>query len=88
MQSVRVVPADDDDDDQATEMNNTFTGLCGRFCRVRCFPCPCMLGFCQLHHAFVTMGSSLPMLPPACQEGKTLSLCIACCNCHVLATVS
>ncbi|XP_029689305.1 membrane-associated guanylate kinase, WW and PDZ domain-containing protein 1-like isoform X4 [Takifugu rubripes] len=26
MQSVRVVPADDDDDDQATEMNNTFTG--------------------------------------------------------------
>lgn len=28
MQSVRVVPADDDDDDQATEMNNTFTGSC------------------------------------------------------------
>lgn len=26
MQSVRVVPADDDDDDQATEMNNSFTG--------------------------------------------------------------
>ncbi|XP_077445159.1 membrane-associated guanylate kinase, WW and PDZ domain-containing protein 1-like isoform X10 [Stigmatopora argus] len=26
MQSVRVVPADDDNDDQASEMNNTFTG--------------------------------------------------------------
>ncbi|XP_077422675.1 membrane-associated guanylate kinase, WW and PDZ domain-containing protein 1-like isoform X4 [Vanacampus margaritifer] len=26
MQSVRVVPADDDDDDPASEMNNTFTG--------------------------------------------------------------
>ncbi|XP_037832890.1 membrane-associated guanylate kinase, WW and PDZ domain-containing protein 1-like isoform X4 [Kryptolebias marmoratus] len=26
MQNVRVVPADDDDDDQATEMNNSFTG--------------------------------------------------------------
>ncbi|XP_061687482.1 membrane-associated guanylate kinase, WW and PDZ domain-containing protein 1-like isoform X4 [Syngnathoides biaculeatus] len=26
MQSVRVVPADDDDDDRALEMNNTFTG--------------------------------------------------------------
>ncbi|MEQ2292208.1 Membrane-associated guanylate kinase, WW and PDZ domain-containing protein 1, partial [Ameca splendens] len=25
MQKVRVVPADDDDDDQATEMNNSFT---------------------------------------------------------------
>uniref|UniRef100_A0A674NPV5 Membrane-associated guanylate kinase, WW and PDZ domain-containing protein 1 n=1 Tax=Takifugu rubripes TaxID=31033 RepID=A0A674NPV5_TAKRU len=45
MQSVRVVPADDDDDDQATEMNNTFTGLCCRFCSVRCFPCPCVCVF-------------------------------------------
>lgn len=26
MQNARVVPADDDDDDQATEMNNSFTG--------------------------------------------------------------
>lgn len=30
-----------------------------------------MLGFCQLHHAFVMMSSYLPMLPPACQEGET-----------------
>lgn len=28
MQNARVVPADDDDDDQATEMNNSFTGEC------------------------------------------------------------
>lgn len=26
MQNARVVPADDEDDDQATEMNNSFTG--------------------------------------------------------------
>uniref|UniRef100_A0A4W6EQ28 Membrane-associated guanylate kinase, WW and PDZ domain-containing protein 1 n=1 Tax=Lates calcarifer TaxID=8187 RepID=A0A4W6EQ28_LATCA len=28
MQNARIVPADDDDDDQATEMNNSFTGEC------------------------------------------------------------
>lgn len=60
MQSVRVVPADDDDDDQATEMNNTFTGLCQlallSMCGSVCFQSSTlllMLAFCHLHHAVV-----------------------------------
>lgn len=48
MQSVRVVPADDDDDDQATEMNNTFTGLC-QLALLSARVCECVLSmFCTL----------------------------------------
>lgn len=58
MQSVRVVPADDDDDDQATEMNNSFTGegLIAPFQPLRLWSF--LLSFSFFKHSFFGIASS------------------------------
>lgn len=73
MQNVRVVPADDDDDDQATEMNNSFTGE-GVVAPLQPL---CLLSFSFCSFLCLCMCSSLHLSSPvdACQ-GVSAYTCV------------
>uniref|UniRef100_A0A8C2WZA1 Membrane associated guanylate kinase, WW and PDZ domain containing 1 n=1 Tax=Cyclopterus lumpus TaxID=8103 RepID=A0A8C2WZA1_CYCLU len=57
MQNARVAPADDDDDDQATEMNNSFTGE-GRGGTLRPYPARDNAPSCGLNNAAASTADS------------------------------